>query len=55
MLWITHKLTGLERMDQIYVLRRGRVTEQGTHAELLERRGDYWQLYQLQRQEVAWE
>lgn len=54
-LWITHKLAGLERMDHIFVLRNGRITEQGTHAELLERRGDYWLLYQLQRQEVAWE
>lgn len=54
-LWITHKLAGLERMDEILVMRQGRITERGTHAELLERRGDYWQLYRLQQQEAVWE
>ncbi|WP_438449294.1 thiol reductant ABC exporter subunit CydC [Gorillibacterium sp. sgz5001074] len=44
-LWITHKLAGLDRMDEIVVLRQGRVSERGTHLELLERRGDYWRLY----------
>lgn len=43
-IWITHQLTGLERMDEIIVLQRGMVTERGTHHELLERKGDYWRL-----------
>lgn len=54
-LWITHKLTGMEQMDEILVMRNGRITERGIHAELLERRGDYWRLYRLQQQEAAWE
>jgi ATP-binding cassette subfamily B protein len=34
--------------DLILVLQNGRVTEQGTHQELLEHRGYYWQTYCLQ-------
>lgn len=45
-LWITHQLTGLERMDEIIVLQHGAVSERGTHHELLERKGDYWRLTQ---------
>lgn len=48
-LWITHKLTGLENMDEIVVLRHGKVSERGTHEELLRRKGDYWNLYRLQQ------
>lgn len=54
-LWITHKLAGLSRMDEILVLRQGRVTERGGHEELLRRKGDYWALHRLERQETAWE
>jgi ABC-type multidrug transport system fused ATPase/permease subunit len=38
---ITHRLAGLEAMDEIVVLDRGRVAERGTHAELLRRDGGY--------------
>ena len=31
--------------DLILVLQDGRIAEQGTHRELLERRGYYWQTY----------
>jgi ATP-binding cassette subfamily C protein CydC len=34
-LWITHRLAGVERMDGVVVLDQGRVTAHGTHAELL--------------------
>jgi ABC-type multidrug transport system fused ATPase/permease subunit len=34
-LWITHRLARMERMDGIVVLDQGRVTTHGTHAELL--------------------
>ena len=34
--------------DERAVLQNGRITEQGTHRELLEKRGYYWQTYCLQ-------
>jgi thiol reductant ABC exporter CydC subunit len=43
---ITHRLTGLDAMDEILVLDRGRVVERGTHAELAVGGGAYavqWQ------------
>ena len=40
-LFITHRLTGLERVDEIVVLDGGRVVERGTHTELLASGGRY--------------
>jgi thiol reductant ABC exporter CydC subunit len=40
-LLITHRLAGLEEVDEVLVLDRGRVVERGTHAELLELGGRY--------------
>ncbi|WP_017580705.1 thiol reductant ABC exporter subunit CydC [Nocardiopsis valliformis] len=40
-LLITHDLTGLDRVDRIYVVREGRVCQWGTHEELLAREGWY--------------
>jgi ATP-binding cassette subfamily B protein len=45
---IAHRLTTIERVDQIIVLHHGQVVEQGSHDELLARQGIYHQLYQLQ-------
>jgi thiol reductant ABC exporter CydC subunit len=40
-LLITHRMCGLEEVDEILVLDRGRVLERGTHAELTELEGHY--------------
>jgi thiol reductant ABC exporter CydC subunit len=40
-LLITHRLTGLDDVDEVLLLDRGRVLERGTHAELLARGGRY--------------
>ena len=41
MLLITHRLAGLEDVDEVIVLDAGRVIERGTHSQLLRRGGAY--------------
>lgn len=45
---VAHRLSTIRRADQILVMHRGRLREQGTHEELLERGGLYARLYALQ-------
>ena len=40
-LWITHRLAGMDRMDGLVVMENGRVADRGTHAELIARNGRY--------------
>jgi len=47
-LLITHRLASVRHADRIYVLARGSVVEQGTHASLMELGGQYAELYTLQ-------
>jgi ATP-binding cassette, subfamily B, bacterial len=42
---IAHRLSTVVHADRIIVLRQGAIIEQGTHAELLARRGHYAELY----------
>lgn len=45
---VAHRLSTIEEADVILVMRDGQVIEQGSHSQLLEKRGFYAQLYQSQ-------
>ncbi|MGS4681068.1 SmdB family multidrug efflux ABC transporter permease/ATP-binding protein [Enterobacter soli] len=45
---IAHRLSTIVDADTILVLHRGQAVERGTHRQLLEAKGRYWQMYQLQ-------
>ena len=45
---IAQRISSMRDADLILVLQNGKITEQGTHRELLEKRGYYWQTYCLQ-------
>jgi ATP-binding cassette subfamily C protein CydC len=47
-LMITHRLVGLEIMDEILVLREGQLVERGTHASLIQQAGLYRRMLDLQ-------
>ncbi|MGQ0552575.1 MAG: ABC transporter ATP-binding protein [Planctomycetota bacterium] len=44
---IAHRLSTIVNADRILVMHKGRLHEQGTHTELMARRGLYWKLYRL--------
>ena len=45
---IAHRLSTIMHADRIYVLERGRIVEQGTHARLLEDKGLYYAMWRQQ-------
>ena len=45
---IAHRLSTIQNADKIIVMHKGGVREMGTHNELLQKRGIYYRLYQLQ-------
>lgn len=45
---ITHRLIGLEQMDEILVLDKGQIVERGKHEELLQQKGLYHQMWETE-------
>jgi ATP-binding cassette subfamily B protein len=48
---IAHRLSTIKRANRILVVEDGRITEMGTHSELLRARGHYYRLYTQQFRE----
>jgi ABC-type multidrug transport system fused ATPase/permease subunit len=42
---IAHRLSTIVNSDKIVVINGGRIIEQGRHAELLDKRSEYYELY----------
>lgn len=52
---IAHRLKTIRNADSILVFDDGRITEQGTHAELLARKGLYHKLWTIQEKAMGWQ
>jgi len=48
MLIVAHRLSTIQHADNIILLSKGRILEQGTHQQLLSQKGRYYNLYTLQ-------
>lgn len=49
---IAHRLSTVKSADRIVVLKDGVVVEEGTHNELIERKGEYWKIYREQFENI---
>lgn len=47
-IFITHRLAAVQEFDRLYVLDKGKLVEEGNHAELIARQGKYFQMIRKQ-------
>ena len=45
---IAHRLSTIRNADMIFVLDQGKIVESGTHQQLIDQHGKYWELYNIQ-------
>lgn len=50
---ISHDLSGLEEMDQIIVMEDGRIVESGTYTELMDRKGYFYEMKEIEKSVFA--
>ncbi len=50
---IAHRLSTLRDADRLIVIDGGKITEEGTHRELMLKKGEYFKLYQIQSKALA--
>ena len=48
MLMVAHRLSTIQHADKIIVLSHGKILEEGSHSQLLEQKGRYYELYRMQ-------
>ena len=48
---VAHRFSTIRRVDRILALAEGRIVEEGTHADLLKRKGEYARLYEASQEE----
>lgn len=48
MLFISHRLSSVKNCDKVFMLEQGRLIEEGTHKELMEKNGSYAAMYKKQ-------
>lgn len=51
---IAHRLSAIQNVDEIIVVKDGKIAERGTNDELLRRDGEYRKLIQLYNQANVW-
>lgn len=51
---IAHRLTTVQNADKIYVLKDGKIAEEGTHAQLMEQKGIYSDMYKEYQTSISW-
>ena len=50
---IAHRLSTIQNADRIFVIDKGGILEQGSQAELMEKKGAYYKLYMAQFAELG--